>query len=100
MDVKIKCGRDYFKILNDEGLFQKWGVAPNTLAGVIEGKDSLFKFNFIKGEIRYANRTRLFTPDNPNAVDPEKGFATVLGLLSALGFNEKELSIKGIQEDF
>ncbi len=83
---------EIYRILNDEGLFQKGGAAPNTLAGAYEGKNSLIKFNLAKGEIRYANRSRLFTPNNPKAIDPEKGREIVLSLLSALGLNEKEVS--------
>ena len=89
---------ELLRILNDDGLLKKGGVAPKTLAGMIAGEDSFLKFNLTKGEMRYANRSRLFTPDNPKAIDPEKGIQIVLSLLSALGFNEQNVSIRSIQD--
>ena len=75
-----------FKILNDDGLFQKWGCGTQHISGR-QLRERILLLNLILPRVRFDMRTEpvFLLLDNPNAIDPEKGLEIVLGLLSALG---------------
>jgi hypothetical protein len=60
---------------------------------------SKMKFNLVRGEIKYVNQTRGFSPKSPTAFDPEKAKTRVLDLVGNLGLPESEADLEGLSSN-